>query len=644
MNHLSKKLSILLGAIFLSCSIVSCGDNSPTGDNTDPVLSSISLSGSYPTSFTVGDTFSHSGAVVTAHYTRGKADAVVTNAATFSGYNMSNAGSQTVTVSYTEAAITKTTSYTISVSSGGSSEDGNGSESSPYSVAQACSVAATLGTDGTSELSYFIKGKVTGTVDTSGVSGYGNINFDITDTGSGTTKFKCFQVYYLNKVKFTSTTAASLKSGDTVVIFSKIVNYRGNTPETTSKGTAYVYQHNDQKSSTIPEQGFPEEDPNAKVRTISALISEKSSWKTEGADSSTLYRITGIAQYAVNSNWGNFDLLDSTGYIYIHGCVSSKKGLVNDGANGKVIDNDKSFSSIGILPGDEVTIEGWYAYHKYTNSYGIPQFTGYVTKLTKKGASTINPQNYSAAETYSGSYYDSVSSLTGNELLKGLHNLMDSTHSTYTSYGSLDSYFSTSDPYSGGGVKCFYSGEKASSYNKEHVWPQSLSGSSSSQLYGEDHGGSDLHHIRPTISKYNSLRSSAMFGYVYGSDSYKGRTISYQGGGTDYSVTNVFEPADSIKGDVARIIMYMYMHYNDGTINELSSITGWNKQSYYGQMNVHWVMGPTTVKESFKLLRQWNSMDPVSQDEITRNNKVYQVQGNRNPFIDHPSYADKIWG
>ena len=90
-------------------------------------------------------------------------------------------------------------------------------------------------------------------------------------------------------------------------MFSSIVNYRGNTPETTDKGSAYVYQHNDNKSSSIPEQGFPTEDPNAKVRTISALINENSSWKTEGAKSTTLYRITGIAQYAVSVNYGNFD-------------------------------------------------------------------------------------------------------------------------------------------------------------------------------------------------------------------------------------------------------------------------------------------------------------------------------------------------
>ena len=211
---------------------------------------------------------------------------------------------------------------------------------------------------------------------------------------------------------------------------------------------------------------------------------------------------------------------------------------------------------------------------------------------------------------------------------------MDSTHSTYVSYGSLDSHFYSSDKY-GSNVKCFYSGKSTSSYNKEHVWPQSLSGSSSTQLYGEDHGGSDIHHIRPTISDYNSKRGNSMFGPVYGSKSAIG-SISYSGGGNDYYTGNVFEPADAIKGDVARIIMYMYVHY--------SSEIGGNQQSYYGIMMPQKVMGPYEKSEALKLLRKWNADDPVSQEEINRNNYVYGVQHNRNPFIDHPKYADKIWG
>jgi hypothetical protein len=77
-------------------------------------LSSIALSGSYPTSFTQGDAFSHSGMTVTATYDD-TTTADVTSSATFSGYNMSSTGAQTVTVSYTESGTTKTTTYSITV-------------------------------------------------------------------------------------------------------------------------------------------------------------------------------------------------------------------------------------------------------------------------------------------------------------------------------------------------------------------------------------------------------------------------------------------------------------------------------------------------------------------------------------------------
>ena len=512
--------------------------------------------------------------------------------------------------------------------------DNDGSVDKPYTIDEACAIAETLGADDQTPIKYFIKGYVvSGSVDTSGQSQYGNINFDLSDQG-GTKKFKCFQVYYLNAQKFTASDVIS--AGDIIVMFSSIVNYHGNTPETTNKGTAYVYAHNNKKSSTVPEQGFPKEDPNAQVVTISALKSANSSWKTEGANSAKLYRITGIAQWAVNSNYGNFDITDNTGNIYVHGCTRSKQSLVNDGDNGLIINNDKSFSSIGIKPGDEVTIEGWYAYHAYTKSYGVPQFTGYVTKLVSKGASTITPRNYSATETYSGDYYSSIGDKSGTELLTALHNLMDTTHTTYISYNGLYSGYSAANENT-----CFYANTSLSNGNREHVWPQSLSGSSSVQLYGENHGGSDFHHVRHANSTNNSKRGNAMFGPVYGSSNGY-YTMSYSGGGTNKYTSNVFEPADDIKGDCARIIMYMYMHYN--CASNVGNPTGWAERSYYGEMHINWVMGCSTVADSFKLLRLWNALDPVSSVEIARNEQGFKMQGNRNPFIDHPSYADKIWG
>ena len=385
----------------------------------------------------------------------------------------------------------------------------------------------------------------------------------------------------------------------------------------------------DGSSFTPTSDTFNEEDPNAQVKTIGQMLSAND----KSNNTTTLYRLTGVAQWPKNTTYGNFDLVDSSGYVYVYGC-SKNKSTISKSGNTYSYTNDKSFSQTNIKPGDEITMEGLYVWYTYPGkSYGYAEFQGYVTSIKRNGLSNIEGVNYTASETYSGSYYNSVSGQSGSALLTALHNLMDSTHNNYVSYSSLDSHFYSSDK-SGSKVKCFYSGQATSSYNKEHVWPQSCSGSSSEQLYGESYGGSDIHHIRPTISDYNSKRGNSMFGPVFGSKDSVGK-ISYSGGGTDYYTGNVFEPADSIKGDVARIIMYMYMHY--------SSQIGGASRSYYGEMHINWVMG-TSPEGSWKLLRKWNAEDPVSEEEKTRNDYAFSVQGNRNPFIDHPSYADAIWG
>ena len=403
-----------------------------------------------------------------------------------------------------------------------------------------------------------------------------------------------------------------------------------NNSSTDSQNNSSDISSTDDGSSFTPTSDtFNEEDPNAQVKTIGQMLSANG----KSNNTTTLYRLTGVAQWPKNTTYGNFDLVDSSGYVYVYGC-SKNKSTISKSGNTYSYTNDKSFSQTNIKPGDEITMEGLYVWYTYPGkSYGYAEFQGYVTSIKRNGLSNIEGVNYTASETYSGSYYNLVSGQSGSALLTALHNLMDSTHNNYVSYSSLDSHFYSSDK-SGSKVKCFYSGQATSSYNKEHVWPQSCSGSSSEQLYGESYGGSDIHHIRPTISDYNSKRGNSMFGPVFGSKDSVGK-ISYSGGGTDYYTGNVFEPADSIKGDVARIIMYMYMHY--------SSQIGGASRSYYGEMHINWVMG-TSPEGSWKLLRKWNAEDPVSEEEKTRNDYAFSVQGNRNPFIDHPSYADAIWG
>jgi hypothetical protein len=95
-----------------------------------------------------------------------------------------------------------------------------------------------------------------------------------------------------------------------------------------------------------------------------------------------------------------------------------------------------------------------------------------------------------------------------------------------------------------------------------------------------------------------------------------------------YSGT-VFEPIDEYKGDFARALMYMTVRY-------YGEDSGWGNSDMTNKA----VIKPWAID----MLLRWNKLDPVSQKEIDRNNAIYRdYQHNRNPFIDHPEYADMIW-
>ena len=75
------------------------------------------------------------------------------------------------------------------------------------------------------------------------------------------------------------------------------------------------------------------------------------------------------------------------------------------------------------------------------------------------------------------------------------------------------------------------------------------------------------------------------------------------------------------KGDTARILFYLFTRYSQA-------------DSYRF----------TAVAQSLEMLLEWNRLDPVDEWEMERNNETAKIQGNRNPFIDHPEFADIIWG
>ena len=206
-------------------------------------------------------------------------------------------------------------------------------------------------------------------------------------------------------------------------------------------------------------------------------------------------------------------------------------------------------------------------------------------------------------------------------LIQALNNLMQKTHTKTTKYDNECKYDAKYTDAEGGvpGVRLIYTNvwttkslSGNSTWNREHVWPKSLGNPN----LGESGPGADMHQIRPSDCVVNSTRNNDRFGNVTGGKSVydanfgKNNLGGYSGGG-------FFEPVDNVKGDVARICLYMYVRYH---YSHCQSIT--------------------TVFQSIDVLLEWCELDPVDTWELGRNEVIHKTyQGNRNVFIDYPELA-----
>ncbi len=146
------------------------------------------------------------------------------------------------------------------------------------------------------------------------------------------------------------------------------------------------------------------------------------------------------------------------------------------------------------------------------------------------------------------------------------------------------------------------------SINIEHTWPQSRF----TNRYPTEMQKSDLHHLFPTDSQMNSIRGNFKFAEV----DHPVRALPCpiaKFGHIEGHKAFYFEPPVNHKGNVARALFYFSVRYQTAIDPE---------------------------EEEF--LRQWSRTDPVDAAEFARNEEIMKLQGNRNPFIDHPQLADRI--
>ncbi len=237
-------------------------------------------------------------------------------------------------------------------------------------------------------------------------------------------------------------------------------------------------------------------------------------------------------------------------------------------------------------------------------------------------------------------YYNGTEGKVGNALKTALHNIIK--NDDHTTYSGLWTAYQQTDRKPNGKVwdiysdvpngtppyqynfitdQCGnYSGE-GSCYNREHLWAQSWT-------HDDGTHKTDLGHVYPTDGYVNNRRGNFAFGEV-GSATWTSRNGGKLGTcRTPGFNGTVFEPIDEYKGDIARALMYVSVRY-------------------YQEDN-SWVTSDMTNKSVIKdwamtMLLRWHEEDPVSAKEIDRNNAVYSIQGNRNPFVDYPEFAERIW-
>ena len=274
---------------------------------------------------------------------------------------------------------------------------GTGTLADPYNAAAANAAVANL--TWTSNTEYqatdevYVKGKISKIKDkgTFGESGdYGNATFYISDDGTESgAQFYCFRILYLGNVKYTEGT--DIKVGDEVIICGKLMNYNGKTPETVAN-EAYLYSltpgtgsgSGSGESGTGGQEGINLA-AQIKTVTVASFLGAVDSYTQK-------YQLTGkISNIVKDKNdsskpnaYGNFDLSDDTGTVYVYGLTKTEQGLVyeNGSYTGKA-NNDKSFASLNLKEGDTVTLIGYrYTYNKNQEGEKVEVLGAYYVSHT----------------------------------------------------------------------------------------------------------------------------------------------------------------------------------------------------------------------------------------------------------------------
>ena len=199
---------------------------------------------------------------------------------------------------------------------------------------------------------------------------------------------------------------------------------------------------------------------------------------------------------------------------------------------------------------------------------------------------------------------------------------------------------------------CFVDSDRDADYtewNREHIWSKSHGDFEDEDGYAfeDSFGGyalgahTDAHHLVAAERSMNSLKNNRFFDDCHdgiNDDNFEARDAGNFTCGDWY-----FEPRDDMKGDVARMLFYMATRY-EGEEGDFVDLELTTDLYLYEELSVAIKNSKLPYYENLEVLLRWHIEDPVDQWELDRNETIYQFQGNRNPFIDHPELVALVWG
>ncbi|MBR6180816.1 MAG: endonuclease [Prevotella sp.] len=267
--------------------------------------------------------------------------------------------------------------------------------------------------------------------------------------------------------------------------------------------------------------------------------------------------------------------------------------------------------------------------------------------MTTIGLTVLTLTVWAQGPNNSGTYYQAANGKQGAALKTALCEIIY--NHTERTYGDLWTDFQTTDVRDDGKVWDMYSGisnftfvtdqdrgsggnKEGEYYNREHSFPNSWFGGKIQPMY------TDLHHMYPTDKLVNNKRGNNPFGETEGETFTSANGFSKLGRCTYPGYSGiVFEPNDEYKGDFARTYFYMATCYEE-------KLPDWYASYADVKPTLDGNKYPGLSSWQLEMLMKWSAADPVSEKETNRNNAVYDIQHNRNPFIDYPGLEQLIWG